>query len=35
MEKLLSLLEKDATLTSKELAIMLSKEEGDVKKMIR
>jgi len=35
MEKLLTLLEKDATLTPKELALMLSKEEGDVKKMIR
>lgn len=35
MEKLLNLLAKDATLTSKELALMLSKEEGDIKNMIR
>ncbi len=35
MEKLLKLLEKDATLTTKELALMLSKEEGDIKEMIR
>lgn len=34
MEKLLKLLEDDATLTSSELALMLSKEEGDVKAMI-
>ena len=34
MEKLLKLMEDDATLTAKELALMLSKEEGDVKKMI-
>ena len=35
MEKLLNMLEKDATLTPKELALMLSKEEGDIKEMIR
>ena len=35
MEKLLNLLAKDATLTPKELAIMLSKEEGDIKNIIR
>ena len=35
MEKLLKLLENDATLTPKELALMLSKEEGDIKEMIR
>lgn len=35
MEKLLKLLEKDATLTPKELALMLSKEEGDIKEIIR
>lgn len=35
MEKLLNLLAKDATLTPKELALMLSKEEGDIKNMIR
>ena len=35
MEKLLELLENDATLTHKELALMLSKEEGDIKEMIR
>ena len=35
MEKLLNLLAKDATLTSKELALMRSKEEGDIKDMIR
>lgn len=34
MEKLLRLIEEDATLTPKELSIMLSKEEGDVKTMI-
>ena len=34
MEKLLKLLEDDATLTSSELALMLSKEEGDVKAMV-
>ena len=35
MEKLLNLIANDATLTPKELAIMLSKEEGDIKNMIR
>ena len=35
MEKLLKLIENDATLTTKELALMLSKEEGDIKEMIR
>ena len=35
MEKLLHLLENDATLTHKELALMLQKEEGDIKDMIR
>lgn len=35
MEKLLKLLENDATLTPAELALMLSKEEGDIKDMIR
>ena len=35
MEKLLKLLENDATLTHKELALMLSKEEGDIQEMIR
>jgi len=34
MEKLLELIEENATLTPKEIALMLSKEEGDVKKMI-
>lgn len=34
MEKLLGLIEKDATLTHNELALMLSKEEGDIKAMI-
>ena len=35
MEKLLNLLAKDATLTPAELAIMLQKEEGDIKNIIR
>ena len=35
MENVLKLLENDATLTTKELAVMLSKEEGDIKKMIK
>ena len=35
MEKLLELIEDDATLTEKEIALMLSKEEGDVKRMIK
>jgi DNA-binding Lrp family transcriptional regulator len=34
MEKLLQLIEDNAVLTEKEIALMLSKEEGDVKKMI-
>ena len=34
MEKLWDLIEDNATLTEKEIALMLSKEEGDVKKMI-
>ncbi len=34
MEKLLEILEDNATLTPKEIATMLSKEEGDIKKMI-
>ena len=34
MEKLLRLLENDATLTPIELALMLSKEEGDIKEII-
>ena len=34
MEKLLQILEEDATLTPKEIATMLSKEEGDIKEMI-
>ena len=35
MKNLLKLLENDATLTTKELAVMLSQEEGDIKKMIK
>ena len=35
MENVLKLLENDATLTTKELAVMLSKEEGDIKKMVK
>ena len=35
MEKLLELLQNDATLTPSELALMLEKEEGDIKAMIR
>jgi DNA-binding Lrp family transcriptional regulator len=35
MERMLKLLEEDATLTNKELALMLSKEEGDIAKMIK
>ncbi len=35
MEKLLELIEENATLSEKEIAVMLSKEEGDVKRMIR
>ena len=34
MNKLLQLLENDAHLTSEELALMLGKEQGDIKKMI-
>ena len=34
MEKILSLLENDATLTPEQLAVMCQKEEGDIKKMI-
>lgn len=34
MEKLLKIMEEDATLSAKEIAAMLSKEEGDIKKMI-
>ena len=35
MEKLLDLMENNATLTTKEIALMLSKEEGDIKEMIK
>ena len=34
MDKILKLLEEDSTLTAEELALMLSKEVGDVKKLI-
>ena len=34
MDKILNLLEEDATLTAKQLATMLDKEEGDIKKTI-
>ncbi len=34
MDKLLNILEEDATLTASQLATMLGKEEGDIKKMI-
>lgn len=34
MEKILKLLENDATLTAKQLSVMLDKEEGDIKKTI-
>ena len=34
MEKLLKIMEEDATLTPKEIAAMLDKEEGDIKKLI-
>ena len=34
MEKLLQIIENDATLTASEIAMMLSKEEGDIKRMI-
>lgn len=35
MEKLLELIEENATLSDKEIALMLEKEEGDVKRMIK
>ena len=35
MEKLLELIEENATLSEKEIALMLSKEEGEVKDMIK
>ena len=35
MEKLLKMIEEDATLTPKELATALSKEEGEVKTLLR
>ncbi len=35
MDKLLKLLEDNATLTPAELAVMLNKEEGDIRDMIR
>ncbi len=34
MDKILNLLEDDATLTTKQLAVMLEKEEGDIKAAI-
>ena len=34
MDKLLSLLENDAKLTAEQLAVMLDKETGDIKKAI-
>ena len=34
MEKMLKLIEEDATLTAAELALMLSKEEGEIKNAI-
>lgn len=34
MDKLLNILEEDATLTAAQLATLLGKEEGDIKKMI-
>ena len=34
MEKLLKVIEKNAKLTSEEIALMLGKEEGDVREMI-
>ena len=34
MNKILKLLENDATLTAKQLAVMLDKEEGDIKNAI-
>ena len=35
MDKILNLLEENATLTPKQLAVMLEKEEGDIKKAIK
>ena len=35
MDKILRMLEGDARLTSAEIATMLEKEEGDIKKAIR
>ncbi len=35
MDKLLTLLENDATLTPEQLSVMLSKEVGDIKDMIK
>lgn len=34
MDKLLTLIENDSKLTSKQIAVMLDKEEGDIKKAI-
>ena len=34
MDKLLKLLEDDATLTAEQLSVMLDKEVGDIKKII-
>lgn len=34
MEKLLKLIENDATISEHELALLLEKEEGDIKKML-
>ena len=34
MDKILNLLEENATLTAQQLAVMLNKEEGDIKKSI-
>lgn len=34
MDKLLSLLENDAKLTAEQLAVMLDKETGDIKKLL-
>lgn len=34
MEKMLRLLENDATLTERELSVLLSKEEGEIKDML-
>ena len=35
MDKILNLLEENATLTAKQIAVMLEKEEGDIKKAIK